>query len=164
MFNKDNIIDKKKTLSLLRDIDSCLEGIQRKIKLYCVGGTLLVLSDIKFFSNDVDFIASYEDYRTISSHTAEIEWKNKIRFDVFSDGAMPNYAYPYYYEHATKAPFIFDNINLYYLDEVDLILTKAIAGRPKDYEDILLITNFSKNIPKEEFIERFKKIKPNQNK
>jgi len=39
MFEKAKLIDKKNTLSLIRTVDSCLEGIQRKIKLYCVGGT-----------------------------------------------------------------------------------------------------------------------------
>jgi hypothetical protein len=45
-------------LEILKDLDSSLEGIQRKLHLYCLGGTYLVLSSLRDSSKDVDFLVS----------------------------------------------------------------------------------------------------------
>jgi len=153
-------LDKTAILKLLQDLDTSLEGIQRKIRLYCVGGTIMVLSGLRATSKDVDFIADREDFRTISRYIAEVELKEKMRFDIFPDGHMPNYQYKDYQTHATDAPFLFKHIQLYFLDTIDFVLTKAIAGRKLDYRDINSITS-PDNVPKEELLERFKNIKPN---
>jgi len=94
-------------LNILRELDTNLKGIQRKLKLYCLGGTVLVLSDLRHSSKDVDFIVSREDFRALSGHIAEMEWKNKITIDIFPDGLLPKYQYPYYEEHAKKMNFFF---------------------------------------------------------
>lgn len=158
---KHKEMDKQEILNLLNRIDLELEGIQKKIKLYCVGGTILVLSGQRTVSKDVDFIVDRADFRTISGCIAEADWKNHIQVDLFQDGHMPKYQYKEYQTHAKEAPFLFKNIQLYFLDTIDLILTKAIAGRSSDYEDIRRIAPSPAGIPKDELLNRFKNIKPN---
>ncbi|MBN1644543.1 hypothetical protein JW851_00685 [Candidatus Woesearchaeota archaeon] len=158
--HKEIRLTKKSILHMLRDLDMCLEGIQKKVKLYGLGGTVLVLSDLRHSSKDVDFITSREDFRTLSGHITEIEWKKKIQFDIFPDGSLPKYRYSDYNIHAKKAPFEFKNIELFYLDTIDLVLTKALASRDTDIKDIELLAPSKNRVPKEELIRRFKNIKP----
>ena len=51
-------IKRQDTLSIIRRIDQDLEGFQRRIKLYCVGGTYLSLTDSERITKDLDFILS----------------------------------------------------------------------------------------------------------
>jgi len=157
-------LTKKDVLGVLEQIDNSLEGIQRKIKLYCLGGTMLTLSDLRRLSKDMDFIASRQDVRAISGTIAEIERTSQVRFDIFPDGALPDYNYRDYALHAKKAPLYFKNIELYYLDTADIVLTKALAARAVDYADINLVAPSPSEIPKEKLIERYEKIKPDSDK
>ena len=162
--HKGKRLDRKAMLGILRELDDNLIGIPRKINLYCLGGTVLVLSDLRHSSKDVDFILSREDFRTLSEHIAEIEWKKKVTIDIFPDGLLPKYQYPNYKKHAKKMNFSFENIEIYYLDTVDLVLTKALAGRDTDIKDIHLLAPSKEVIPKDELIQRFNNIIPATNK
>lgn len=156
----DKQFTKTRTLEFLTQLDEKLEsdGCQRKFKLYAMGGTKMVLLGMRHSSKDVDFLVSREDYRTLSSYRAQIEWKEKVSFDIFVEGNLPGYAYEDFERNATKAPYQFRRIELYFIDDIDFIITKVLAGRFQDLEDIKSILNI-RPIPKEKIIERFRKIK-----
>jgi len=160
---KGRRLDRTGMLNVLRELDDNLDGIQKKVKLYCLGGTVLVLSNLRHSSKDVDFIVNRDDFRTLSGHIAEMEWKSKITIDIFPDGMLPKYKYPYYKRHAKKQNFPFKNIDIYYLDTIDLVLTKAIAGRDTDLKDISMLAPVKDDIPKQELINRFQEIIPAAN-
>ena len=157
---QDKELTKENVLSILRKIDSELEGLQRKLKLYCLGGTQLALTDVRTVSKDIDFIVSYDDWRMLSGPVARIENKMEIRFDVFREGEFPNYTYPSYTSHAKRLHFSFNNLEIYSIDDADFVLTKALSGRGVDYEDIETLLSKKTEIPKEVLIERFKNVKP----
>ena len=76
------MIDKRKLFYYVNLIDSKLDGYAKRVELYCVGGTALTLKERKTLSYDIDFVVSREDFRTLSSITAEIEYKEKVRIDL----------------------------------------------------------------------------------
>jgi hypothetical protein len=151
---------KRDILAILEKLDNSLNGIQRKIRLYCLGGTTLMLSDLRDMSKDVDFISSRQDFRAMSGSIAEIERREGIRFDIFPDGILPDYDLKDYELHAKKAQLNFKNIEVYHLDTADIVLTKALAGRAEDYEDIKLLVQSPHEVPKEVLVKRYEKIKP----
>lgn len=67
---------------------------------------------------------------------------------------MPGYNFPNYAEHIEPAPFLFKNIELYYVDKPNLILTKVLAGRDKDMRDIAIVLEGEK-VPEQELRKRF---------
>ncbi|MBW2990122.1 hypothetical protein KY348_00280 [Candidatus Woesearchaeota archaeon] len=157
---QDKELTKENVLSILREIDSDLEGLQRKLRLYCLGGTQLALIDLRTVSKDIDFIVSHNDWMMLSGPVARIENKKEIRFDVFPGGELPNYTYQSYTFHAKKLPFYFNNLEIYSIDDADFVLTKALSGRGIDYEDIDTLLSGGIEIPKEVLVERFKGVKP----
>jgi hypothetical protein len=157
---QDKELTKEDILVILREIDHHLEGLQRKLKLYCVGGTQLALSNRRTVSKDIDLIVSHEDWFPLSGPVAHIEWNKNIRFDVFPGGALPNYTYPSYAVHARRLPLYFNHLEIYLLDDLDFIITKAISGRSADYEDIALLSLDKTKISKDSLIDRFKNVKP----
>lgn len=157
---KGKELDKEDMLQVLYELDESLAGISRKIKLYGLGGTFLVLFGIRDISKDLDFIVNRADFRTLSGFVAEIEWKRRVRFDLFPDGLLPGYKYSDYAMNAKKYPLNFNNIELYFLDTVDLVLTKILAGRDDDYADITRMKATPAAVPKEELLRRFKQIQP----
>ena len=153
-------LDKRKTLEILAWLDDKLEGDghQEKYKLYCMGGTKMILSDLRQSSEDLDFLMSQDTFRVLSTYIAELDWKQKIRFDAFPEGDLPGYKYGGYREHVRKAPYHFKRLELYFIDDVDFLITKALAGRPKDIDDISRILS-KRKIPKEDLIKRFEMIR-----
>jgi hypothetical protein len=154
-------LDKKGTLKVLTWLDERLErdGYQERYKLYCMGGTKMILSDLRQSSEDIDFLVpSHNTFRVLSTYIAQLDWKHKIRFDTFSEGELPGYTYKEFEENARKTPYRFRHLELYFIDDADFIITKALAYRDKDVDDINKI--FSKRkIPKEELIKRFGRIR-----
>lgn len=159
IMTKDKWLTKEDVLSILRKIDRELEGLPRSIKLYCVGGTYLSLSDVKGASKDLDFILSRRDFRAISGIASEIEIKDRVRLDLFPDGEMKGYQLIGYEAHAQKVPLSFDHIEVYQPDLVDFVLTKAIAGRAEDYEDIARLVKDKRQVPRTKLSARFKELK-----
>ena len=161
---EDSRIDKKKVLSVLDKLDKNLRGIQRKIKIYCIGGTALTFSNIRNNSKDIDFIVSREDFRALSGHVADIEYKEKIRIDIFLDGELPDYQYKGYTKNSRPLNIHFENLELYVLDEIDLLLTKILSGRPEDLLDIKKMGVSKEILRKDKLIQRYQEIKIDQEK
>ena len=151
-------LDRQAILSIIRKLDHDLAGTQKKVKLYCVGGTYLVLTRIRDSSKDIDFIISRQDFRTLSGHILEIETKDKVRFDLFPEGELPGFAFKNYDFGSQKMPFSFDHIEIYEMDLASFILTKVLAGRAEDYEDIEKLVPDRASLPKEKLIAKFKEL------
>lgn len=152
--------DKRETLKLLREIDEKLAkvGYQRKFKLYCIGGTKMILSGLRESSEDVDFYMDRNTYRVLSGYVAELELRG-IRFDTFEEGKFPGYRYEGIEHNAKRTrDYGFKHFELYLMDDVDFLLTKALALRAKDRRDIEVIFS-RRSIPKEKILERFKRVR-----
>lgn len=150
------MIDKRRLFYYINLIDSKLEGYTKKIDMYCAGGTALTLREKKSLSYDLDFVVSREDFRTLSSITAEIEYKEKVRIDLMPEGEHVDYFLPYdYTEHARKFG-LFKNINLYILSDLDILLMKSLAGRKKDYLDV---ESLKRKIKPENLLKRFEQLR-----
>jgi len=150
---------KRQTLAFLTRLDDrhAREGYQRKFRLYCTGGTKMVLSGLRESSVDVDFMLSQEDFRSLSAYAAEIDRQGEFRFDLFPAGRMPGYRFPGFADRAKPAPYAFRHLDLFLIDDVDFVVTKALAGRGKDREDLRILLA-ARNIPKERVLERYQAV------
>jgi hypothetical protein len=160
MSEERKVFDKRRTLAFLGELDDELvgQGYQRKLSLYCAGGTKMVLSGLRHGSVDLDFMLSRQDFRVLGGYVVEYFRKHKLRLDLFPEGEMPGYSYPDFRDNAVRALFKFRRFDLYYIDDVDFVITKALAGRQKDREDIDAIFSVRK-IPKAGVLERYQKIR-----
>ena len=160
MGEKEPVFTRRKTLEFLDRLDEGLvkDGHQRKFKLYCLGGTKMVLSGLRYMSKDVDFLLSRGDFTTLSSYVAEFNRRENMRFDVFPGAEFSGYSYPDFFRHSKKAPYKFRRLELYFIDDIDFVITKALAWRRKDVEDIKTILN-KKKISRMEIMRRFEKVK-----
>lgn len=158
-------LDKGELFRVLSIIDRGLEGMQRKIKLYSVGGTTLLFYNLKT-SKDLDFIVSGRDFKalSLSGVLGDLEFREGVRIDLFPDGEMPGYKYDKYFINAIKINTKYNNLEIYKLDDTDYLLTKALAGRVQDYKDIERIGITKKSVPKDELLSRFGQIKPTKEK
>jgi len=155
---KGRTVLKEDLLRVLHKIVNDIEGVQRKIKLYCIGGTELMLAGVRESSKDIDLIMSDKDFTAISSAIAEIEWKEKVRIDPFPNGRMPGYKLPIYSKNAKKAPYLFKNIELYLIDKINFLITKSLGGRDADLEGISQFVSVE-DAPESEVRKRFNGLK-----
>jgi len=148
-------ISRKELILYVDLIDSKLNGYTEKLHIYCVGGTALTLLGKKQFSYDVDFLVSRRDYLTLSSITAEIEFKRNVRIDLMVEEDTNKFLHPAFKTSAKKIG-VFKYLNLYVPKKVDLLLMKALCGRPKDYDDI---KQLAKDVDKEAVVRRFNELR-----
>ena len=156
-------LTRKAMLSMLSKLDEKLEGFQRKIRFYCLGGTIIVLDQKRHSSKDVDFIVSRQDYTAISGMLKELERSEKVPIDIFQDGIIGYYTLPNYVNRSKLLPYAFKHIELYALNKIDLLLTKAIAGREHDLDDMARIAT-PKDVPREVLEKRYNEIIPEEEK
>ena len=137
-------------------------GVQRKFDLYSLGGTKLMLEDIKLTSKDMDFVVSREDDRSLSEIVAKVKQEKGIIIDLFKDGIISEYRIPDYQQMAKRVNYYFSRLNLYSLGDLDLVLTKIIAGRDRDFYEVI---NFlkDKKISKDSLRKRFSEFTLNKN-
>lgn len=150
---------KRATLEFLGRLNERLrkEGFQRPFRLYCTGGTKMVLSDLRESSVDVDFMLSAQDFRALSSYAAEIDREGHYRFDLFPAGEMPGYRFRGFAERAYPSSFQFSHLELYFVDDVDFVITKALAFRDRDVSDLEVFLS-KRTIAKDEVIKRFEQV------
>jgi hypothetical protein len=154
-------ITKRELHQFLRSLDSQLQGRQKKVKLYFVGGSKLALENVRDFSKDIDFIVSRDDWRAISGMVAEFEETSKIKIDAFPCGQMPNYDYLNYADNAKRSQTIpLDSLEVYCIDDADFLLTKALAGRDVDFRDVDIYFARKPKVSQETLRSRFSQVKP----
>lgn len=164
-YKDTKLLTKRDALNLLNEIDRELKefGLQRKIKLYCIGSTEMLFENLKNSSNDVDFVLSRKDFRVTGSIKEDIESKKHVRIDMFPDGEMPDFTFSDYERYSKPAGYKFDKIDLYYIDRSAVLLTKFLAGRDKDFKDIKILLKHTK-LSKEKLEEIFHSLKIDKDK
>ncbi len=160
--------NKKETSAneLFELLNSISKFIERKIKMYALGGTALTILGIKSSTLDIDIdIDSHKDYQYICEifekigfkRIGTIRWQTQegLFFDLFMGSNIlgtelsPNFL--------DKSKFIksFENIELYTLSLEDIIISKLARGDPRDFLDIKKIFENQKiNLP--ELVRRYK--------
>ncbi|OQA30566.1 MAG: hypothetical protein BWY55_00847 [archaeon ADurb.Bin336] len=146
-------IPKEPLLTLIREIDS---NLTKKIDLYAVGGTGMTLLNLKASTKDIDFNLKPNDYDEFKKALGKTIHGYKI--DLFCNGEIFSQHLPQNY--TTKSIPIkikFDNINLFSIHPIDIVVTKIGRLNERDWEDIKdCIKKF--NLTKEEILSRGKKV------
>ncbi len=138
-------------------------GVLRKFNLYSIGGTKLMLENIKPSSRDLDFVVARKDFLALSEIVAEIKYEKGIVIDLFKDGNMPGYKIPDYQNKSKKLSYHFNKLNLFCLGDLTFAITKIIASRRTDLEDLI---NFFKvkDLSEKSLRKRFSEFILEQNK
>ena len=153
-------VDKRLTLDILQTLDSYLERYERKFPVYLMGGSALILRNQQEDSKDADFITNADGYLALGEAVARLKRERGIKIDYFKEGHIISYRYEDYYLRSTEIPLNLKHLDVYVLDFVDIILTKALAGRPVDRKRIEELKQKGIIAQREELERRFKKVVP----
>ena len=139
-----NLADLETFLQLIADLNE-------KIELFAIGGTAMVLKNIKESTKDIDFLttANYEDIKRLfnlaglkeesSSQVCNI-WKlNNLRIDIFYSQFIMGTALPEDWKELSEHVRDIGKVRLFILNWYDIIITKIARSEPRDIEDILTI-------------------------
>ena len=143
LFNA-SLMELENFLQLLADLDAPLE-------LFAMGGTAMVLKNIKESTKDIDFLTT-EDYKKIhqlfslaglkeesNSRTCNI-WKlGNTRIDIFYDAFILGTPLPDDWKHLSEYIRDIGKIKLYILNWYDIIITKIARSEKRDIDDSLVI-------------------------
>ena len=158
-------VDKRATLDILQTLDSYLEKYERKFPIYLMGGSALILRDVQEDSKDADFITNSNGYLALGEAVERLEKERGIRIDYFKDGRIISYRYEDYYLRAEKVRGLrLKHLDVYVLDFVNIILTKALSGRESDMQKILELKRRGITAPRDELERRFQRVVPNRGK
>lgn len=141
--NKQNI-SAEGLFTLLKSISPFVE---RKIRMYALGGTALTILNIKRSTLDIDMnIDSHAEYTSLCKifeqigfeKTGSIRWftQEGLAFDIFyGSNILGTALLP---DCLANAKFIqsFGNIELYTLSFEDIIISKLARGDSRDFDDI----------------------------
>ena len=144
-----NIEDLDNFLNLIADFDEPLE-------LFAIGGTAMVLKNIKESTKDIDFLTT-ESYKKIknlfilaglkedSSNKVCNIWRlNKTRIDIFYEGFIMGIPFPEDWKERSEKIKEIGKIKLYILNWYDLIITKISRSEKRDIEDAIKIIKSQK--------------------
>jgi len=125
-------LDKSVLMGLLEQVD---KELGMKIKLIAVGGTAMTLLDLKPSTIDIDFDLSSEDAEELEMALKTIP--HGFRVDVFRDGMIFSQQLPV--DYAGKCIDVktsLENIKLYALHPLDIVVTKIGRLNERDLQDI----------------------------
>ncbi|MEA3379050.1 MAG: nucleotidyltransferase [Nanoarchaeota archaeon] len=144
-----NLTDLEIFLQLIADLDQELE-------LFAIGGTAMVLKNIKESTKDIDFLTN-ANYETISrlflaagliekskSKLVNIWFMKEIRVDIFYEEYILGISLPDDWKQLSEQIKTIGKIKLYILNWYDLIITKIARAEKRDYEDIMAIIKTQK--------------------
>ena len=151
--NKDHYKNVKETG--LDELDSFLiliASLNQEIELFALGGTAMILHNIKKATKDIDFITTldYESFRKLmariglkeaskSSGLCGLWYLDDVRVDVFFDVFILGIPLPEDWKALSKKIKTVNKLSLYTLNWYDIIITKTARSEPRDIEDILMI-------------------------
>jgi len=147
--NITNIGDLNDFLNLIADLNEPLE-------LFAIGGTAMVLKNIKESTKDIDFMTeeSYEKIKRLFKLAGLKEestdkvcniWRlNNLRIDIFYDGFIMGIPFPDDWKEKSEKIRKIGKITLYILNWYDIIITKISRSEKRDIEDILAIIKIQK--------------------
>jgi len=126
-------IGKGKLIAFLREVD---KHLSRKIKIIAVGGTAMTLLELKPSTIDIDFELPHEDVEEFENATKMFAHGIK-KIDTFSDGLIFSQQLPDdHLEKIIPVKIHFNNIQLYSLHPIDIVVTKIGRLESKDIQDI----------------------------
>ncbi|MCX6746646.1 MAG: DUF6036 family nucleotidyltransferase [Candidatus Pacearchaeota archaeon] len=136
-------------LNLLADLNEPLE-------LFAIGGTAMILKNIKESTKDIDFLTTEKQEKirklfTLAGLKEESSnkicniWRlNDIRIDIFYDGFILGIPFPEDWKRLSEKIREVGKIKLYILNWYDLIITKISRSETRDITDIIAIIKSQK--------------------
>lgn len=145
------MLTKNSLIEWLKKIDNKLN---RPITLIAIGGTALVLLNLKESTIDIDFDIGKVDLNLFKKLS-----KGKFRVDLFIDGYIFSEQLPEDYVELSEKyeEDCFKHIKLKILNPMDIIITKSARYNARDEEDIAILAKKSK-IDKAKLIKRFEDV------
>lgn len=146
------LVDKSKLEEILKFVD---QHLTKKAILVAIGGTALTLLDLKKASYDIDLMMENNDPVlkadiTVLIYRAGAETQIQDKGVIIVHPLPPNYLNKYIFDKKLNSKF--QNLSLYIMDPIDLIVTKIHRYDDKDVQDIASILLIIK--PKFEDIEK----------
>lgn len=151
--------NKNRANSSPKDLESFLQliaDLDKEIELFAMGGTAMVLKNIKEATKDIDFLTA-SDYETIkelfilagleekdSSKLCNIWYLNNKRIDIFYDEFVMGITLPDDWKEMSEHIRDIGKLRLYILNWYDIIITKIARSEPRDIDDILTILKTQK--------------------
>lgn len=146
-----------------------LADLNEELELYAVGGTAMILKNIKETTKDIDFLTTeyQEKIRKLfnlaglkekdASKLCNIWYLGDIRIDLFYDEFILGFSLPD--DWKDKSEYIKDigKVKLYILNWQDIIITKIARNERRDIDDTIDIIK-AENINFEELKERYYKL------
>ena len=157
--NLDNLTS---FLQLLADLNENLE-------LYAVGGTAMILKNIKETTKDIDFLTTenQEKIRKLfnlaglkekdDSKLCNIWYLGNIRIDLFYDEFIFGISLPNDWKDKSQHIKDIGKVRLYILDWQDIIITKIARNEQRDIDDAIDIIK-AENINFKELKKRYYKL------
>ncbi len=139
-----NLEDLESFLQLIADLDT-------EIELFAIGGTAMIIKNIKESTKDIDFLTALNQERIRELFTlAGLEEKDKsklcniwylddIRIDIFYDEFILGITLPDDWKKLSEHIRDIGKLKLYILNWYDIIITKIARSEERDIEDILEI-------------------------
>jgi len=136
--------DLESFLQLLADLDT-------KIEFFALGGTAMVLKNIKEATKDIDFLttASYQEIKklftlaglreTNNSQLCNTWYLNDLRIDIFYQEFILGFSLPTDWKELSEHLRTIGKLKLSILNWYDLIITKIARSEERDIVDILAI-------------------------
>src|SRR3989344_2446185 len=150
---------KNQSLTSSEDLDNFLNliaALNESLELFAIGGTAMVLKNIKESTKDIDFLTT-EKYEKINrmfklaglkEESSDIVcniWRlDSLRIDIFYDGFIMGIPFPEDWKKLSEKIKEIGKIRLYILNWYDLIITKISRSEKRDIEDIIAIINSQK--------------------
>lgn len=150
---------KNPDITKLEDLNNFLNliaDLNEPLELFAIGGTAMVLKNIKESTKDIDFltIESYEKIKKLftlaglkeeSSDKACNKWRlGNIRIDIFYDGFIMGIPFPEDWKKLSEKIKEISKIKIYILNWYDIIITKISRSESRDIEDIIEIIRSQK--------------------
>jgi len=150
---KNPISTKRKELDIFLQL---IADLDEELELFAIGGTAMVLKNIKESTKDIDFIStdSYERINRLfklaglkeesKSHGPNIWYLNDIRIDIFFGSHIMGVTLPGDWRNLSDQIMTIGKIKLYILNWYDIIITKIARSEERDYSDIMAIIKSQK--------------------
>jgi len=150
---------KNLTNTSLKDLETFLQLIAdlgKAIEFFALGGTAMVLKNIKESTKDIDFMTTlrYEELKGMfelaglreesSSRACNIWYLNDIRIDIFYGAFIMGVDLPNDWKALSEHVRDIGKLKLYILDWYDIIITKIARSEQRDIEDIIAIIRTQK--------------------
>jgi hypothetical protein len=146
-----------------------LADLNVELELYAIGGTAMLLKNIKETTKDIDFLTaeSQEKIRKLfnlaglkekdTSKLCNVWYLENIRIDLFYDEFIFGISLPNDWKEKSERLKDIGKVNLYILNWMDIIITKIARNEQRDIDDAIDIIK-AENINFKELKERYYKL------